>query len=47
LIKDIKPGATSDEDLDGAATDMKQYMIGKKFVKPAHLKAVEEGVRFR
>ena len=26
---------------------MKQYIVGKKFVKPAHLKAVEEGIRFR
>jgi Xaa-Pro aminopeptidase len=47
LFKYIKPGATSDEVLDGAASDMKQYMIGKKFVKPAHLKAVEEGISFR
>lgn len=47
LFKYIKPGATSDEVLDGAAADMKQYMIGKKFVKPAHLKAVEEGIKFR
>jgi Xaa-Pro aminopeptidase len=47
LFKYIKPGATSDEVLDGAAADMKQYMVGKKFVKPAHLKAVEEGIRFR
>jgi Xaa-Pro aminopeptidase len=47
LFKYIKPGATSDEVLDGAAADMKQYMVGKKFVKPAHLKAVEDGIRFR
>ncbi|MEI9921966.1 MAG: aminopeptidase P family protein [Bacteroidota bacterium] len=47
LFKYIKPGATSNEVLDGAAADMKQYMVGKKFVKPAHLKAVEEGIKFR
>lgn len=47
LFEYIKPGATSDEVLDGAAADMKQYIVGKKFVKPAHLKAVEEGIKFR
>ncbi|HEX8060378.1 MAG TPA: Xaa-Pro aminopeptidase, partial [Cyclobacteriaceae bacterium] len=47
LFKYIKPGATSDEVLDGAAADMRQYMVGKKFVKPAHLEAVEEGIKFR
>jgi Xaa-Pro aminopeptidase len=47
LFKYIKPGITSNEVLDQAATDMKQYLIGKTFVKPAHLKAVQEGVKFR
>lgn len=47
LFKYIKPGATSDEVLDAAAADMKQYLVGKKFAKPAHQKAVEEGVKFR
>ncbi|HMJ70428.1 MAG TPA: aminopeptidase P N-terminal domain-containing protein [Cyclobacteriaceae bacterium] len=47
LFKYIKPGVTSDEVLDGAAADMKQYLTSTKFVKPAHLKAVEEGVKFR
>jgi Xaa-Pro aminopeptidase len=47
LFKYIKPGVTSDEVLDGAAADMRQYLVGKKFVKPAHLKAVEEGLKFR
>jgi Xaa-Pro aminopeptidase len=47
LFKYIKPGATSDEVLDGAAADMRQYIVGKKFVKPAHMKAVEEGIKFR
>ena len=47
LFKYIRPGVTSNEVLDGAAADMKQYMVGKKFVKPAHLKAVEEGIQFR
>jgi Xaa-Pro aminopeptidase len=47
LFKYIKPGATSDEVLAGAAADMKQYLVGKKFVKPAHQKAIEEGLKFR
>ncbi len=47
LFRYIKPGVTSDEVLDKAAADMKQYMMGKKFLKPAHLKAVEDGLKFR
>ncbi len=47
FFKYIKPGVTSNEVVDKAAADMKQYLVGKKFVKPAHLKAVEEGVKFR
>lgn len=47
LFKYIKPGVTSNEVLDKAAADMKQYLLGKKFVKPAHLKAVEDGLKFR
>jgi Xaa-Pro aminopeptidase len=47
LFKYIKPGVTDKEVLDQAAADMKQYLVGKKFAKPAHLKAVEEGVKFR
>ncbi|MDZ4714873.1 MAG: aminopeptidase P N-terminal domain-containing protein [Cytophagales bacterium] len=47
LFRYIKPGVTASEVLDKAAADMKQYLVGKKFAKPAHLKAVEEGVKFR
>jgi Xaa-Pro aminopeptidase len=47
LFKYIKPGVTHDEVLDGAAADMKQYLAGRKFTKPAHQKAVEEGLKFR
>lgn len=47
LFKYVKPGVTSQEVLDKAAADMKQYLVGKKFAKQAHLKAVEEGVKFR
>lgn len=47
LFKYIKPGVTSNEVLDKASADMKQYLVGKKFAKPAHLKAVEEGIKFR
>ncbi len=47
FFKYIKPGVTDKEVLDLAAADMKQYLVGKKFVKPAHLNAVQEGVKFR
>jgi Xaa-Pro aminopeptidase len=47
LFKYIKPGVTANEVLDKAAEDMKQYLVGKKFVKPAHLKAVQAGIQFR
>ncbi len=41
LVKD------NQEVLDRAAADMKEYLKDKKFVKPAHLKVVEEGIKFR
>lgn len=47
LFRYIKPGVTSNEVLDKAASDMKQYLVGKKFLKPEHLKAVEDGLKFR
>jgi Xaa-Pro aminopeptidase len=47
LFKYIKPGVTANDVLDGAAAEMKAYIVGKKFVKPAHIKAVEEGIKFR
>ena len=47
LFRYIKPGITSNEVLDNAAEDMKEYLIGKSFVKPAHLKAVQNGLTFR
>ncbi|MCW5515279.1 M24 family metallopeptidase [Muriicola sp. Z0-33] len=47
LFKYVRPGVTSDEVLDRAAADMKQYLKGKTFAKPQHLKAVEEGIKFR
>lgn len=47
LFKHIKPGITSNEVLDRAAEDMTQYIKGKQFVKPHHLKAVQEGIKFR
>ncbi|HMS42980.1 MAG TPA: M24 family metallopeptidase, partial [Pyrinomonadaceae bacterium] len=27
--------------------DMEKYLVGKTFAKPAHLKAVQEGLKFR
>jgi Xaa-Pro aminopeptidase len=47
LFRHIRPGVTSDEVLDRAAAEMRQYLVGKTFASPAHLKAVQEGVRFR
>jgi Xaa-Pro aminopeptidase len=47
LFKYIKPGVTADDVLNQAAADMKQYLVGKQFAKPAHLKAVQEGLVFR
>ena len=47
LFKYVKPGVNSNEVLDNAAADMRSYLKGKKFVKPGHLKAVEQGILFR
>ncbi len=47
LFRYIKPGVTADEILDRAAADMKQYLVGKTFASPAHLKAVQQGLAFR
>jgi Xaa-Pro aminopeptidase len=47
LFRYIKPGVTADEVLDRAAADMKQYLVGKTFASPAHLKAVQQGLVFR
>ena len=47
LFKYIKPGVTSNEVLDLAAADMKNYLADKKFDNAAHLKAVQEGIKFR
>lgn len=47
LFRYIRPGVTSDYVLDSAAKDMENYLVGKTFAKPAHLKAVQEGLKFR
>jgi Xaa-Pro aminopeptidase len=47
LFRYIKPGVTADQVLDQAAAEMKQYLVGKTFASPAHLKAVQQGVIFR
>jgi Xaa-Pro aminopeptidase len=47
LFKYIRPGVTSDYVLDSAARDMENYLVGKTFVKPAHLNAVKAGLKFR
>lgn len=47
LFAHIRPGVTSDEVLDRAAADMRQYLVGKTFAKPAHQRAVQEALVFR
>ena len=47
LFRYVKPGVTSNDVLDGAAADMKKYLAGKTFAKPPHLKAVQNGIKFR
>lgn len=47
LFRYIKPGVTSDEVLDKAAAEMKEYLKDKSFVKESHRKAVEDGLKFR
>ncbi len=47
LFRYIRPGVTADEVLDRAAADMRQYLVGKTFASPTHLKAVQAGVQFR
>ncbi len=47
LFRHVKPGVTSDEVLDRAAADMRQYLVGKTFASAAHLRAVQQGVEFR
>ncbi|WP_347173565.1 Xaa-Pro peptidase family protein [Polaribacter uvawellassae] len=47
LFKYIKPGVTANYVLDKASADMKNYLKGKKFANPNHLKAVQKGIKFR
>jgi Xaa-Pro aminopeptidase len=47
LFRHVRPGVTADEVLDRAAADMTRYLVGKSFASPAHLRAVQEGLRFR
>lgn len=47
LFRHIRPGVTADEVLDRAADDMRQYLVGKSFASPAHLRAVQQGLVFR
>jgi Xaa-Pro aminopeptidase len=47
LFRYIKPGVAAGEVLDNAAADMKKYLEGKTFVNPEHLKAVQDGLKFR
>lgn len=47
LFRYIKPGTTANEVLRKAAADMNNYLVGKSFVKPEHLKAVQKGLTSR
>ena len=47
LFRYIRPGVTSDFILDSAARDMEQWLVGKTFENPNHLKAAREGLKFR
>jgi len=47
LFKYVKPGVTSHYVLDKAAADMKVYLKGKTFANANHLKAVQNGIKFR
>lgn len=47
LFRYVKPGVTSNEVLASAAKDMEKYLEGKTFDNPNHLKAVQEGIKFR
>lgn len=47
LFRHIRPGVTADDVLDRAADDMRQYLVGKTFASPAHLRAVQQGLAFR
>lgn len=47
LFRHVKPGVTSDDVLDRAAADMRQYLVGKTFASAAHFRAVQQGVEFR
>ena len=47
LFAHVRPGVTSNEVLDRAAADMRRYLEGKRFARPAHLEAVQNGVKFR
>ncbi|WP_396205647.1 aminopeptidase P N-terminal domain-containing protein [Gemmatimonas sp.] len=47
LFRYIRPGVTSEDILDRAAADMRQYLVGKTFASAAHRRAVEAGLAFR
>ena len=47
LFRYIKPGVTAADVLDRASADMTKYLADKKFANPNHLKAVQEGLKFR
>lgn len=47
LIRQIRPGITSDFVLDSAAKDMERYLADVEFADPAHMKAAREGLEFR
>ena len=47
LFRHIRPGVTSDQVLDAAASDMRRYLAAHPIRDPAHRKAAEESLSFR
>lgn len=47
LFRPIKPGITSEQVLDAAASEMAKWLSSRKIVNPIYLKAMREGLKFR
>ena len=47
LFRYTRPGATSDQVLDGAAADMAKYLARNPIAKPAHAAAAQASLKFR
>lgn len=47
LFRQVRPGVTSDQVLDGAADEMRAYLARHSFTNPAHREAAIAAVKFR